>query len=99
MIGTTWSTALDHSTFLPNATLDFVAFAFAPVNQTTPYGTLLGAPIAAGYGVVAGQPFTLTVPNASTLLGATFHLQAGAGDPAQSAFQLTNALDVTIGTY
>lgn len=99
VIGTSWGPVVDHSTFLPNATLDFLAFGFHAASTASPYGAVLCSPLVDGFGLAAGQPFVFPIPNDTSFLGATLCLQAGSGDPAQGVFQLTNALDVTIGTY
>ena len=99
VIGTTWEVVVDHTSFVPNATLDFLALSFQPGNTVTPHGTLLCDPIVDGYGQPAGQPFAFSVPNAQSFVGLSFSLQVGSGDPGQGLFLLTNALDVSIGIY
>ena len=99
-IGTMFTASVDHSAFVPAATLDFVALSLSPANISTPYGLLLcSSTNLRGFGVVAGQPFVFPIPNTLDLVGLAFCLQAGSGDVAQGLFLLTNALDVSVGTY
>ncbi|MCA8949683.1 MAG: hypothetical protein KDE27_09285 [Planctomycetes bacterium] len=98
-IGTTWGPVIDHSTFLPNATLDFLGFGFTPASVATPYGVLLCSPVVDSYALAAGQPFLFPIPNDPGLVGTALCLQAGSTDPASGVFLLTNALDVWVGTF
>ncbi len=99
VIGTTWQIAVDHQGFLPNADLDAVGYSSSATNVATPFGTLLCGPVAGLVSGPPGQPFSVPVPNDPNLIGQPFCFQAVSADVAQGVALLTNALDVTVGTF
>jgi len=69
----------------------------APFNVGTPYGTLLLDVTQNVFieVVPAGTPFNLRIPDAHSFIGIPAHAQAVSLSP----FELTNALDLVLGTY
>lgn len=102
VIGTTWDPRIDHATFLPTAVVDVLFVAVLPDELALgpPYGTLLCdiflvPPLLFGAG--AGAPFTLPIPLNCNLVGKSFCAQGLSLDGVTA--ELTNALDVTVGTF
>ena len=99
VLGKTWDPYVDHSSFLPTATVDVLGLSAAQVNvPLPPHGTLLCDPAALVVDlqvVAAGTPFALPIPNDTSLLGLTLCAQAGSIHAL--GMQLTNALDITLG--
>ena len=93
------SSVIDHTTFQPGAILDFVAVSSTPTNIPSGFGTILCgvSPFLVVTGS-AGTPFALPVPNDCIFVGLTLCAQGGSID-AVLTFELTNALDITIGTF
>ncbi|MEO0652063.1 MAG: hypothetical protein AAFZ65_15425, partial [Planctomycetota bacterium] len=101
VVGATWDPRIDHTTFVPNALLDVLAFSLTPLDLPIPgLGTVLCLPpsVVAPVEAVPGQPFAVPIPTKCTLVGASLCSQALSIDPF-GAIQLTNALDITIGTF
>jgi hypothetical protein len=85
--------------FQPRAVLDFLALSGVASNLPTPIGTILCGPSPAiVLFAVPGAPFAVAVPDDCALIG-TFVCAQGASLNLGLAFQLTNALDLTIGSY
>ncbi len=99
VIGTTWNLAVDHQTFVPGATLDLVGLSVFTANVPTPFGTLLCNPMVVCVAGSAGQALSIPVPNSLGLVGQSCCLQAMSLDAVAGAVQLTNALDVTVGSF
>lgn len=96
LIGATWDPIIDHSTFFPGAVIDFVALSFTSVNVPSPFGTALCNPDVLFAGV-PGNSFQLPIPANCMLGGVTFCIQGGATDGV--SIQVTNALDVVVGSF
>lgn len=100
-IGQTWNPVVDHTTFLPGATVDtFVICGTAQIIDVPvpPYGTLLcNSPWIVTVNKPAGQPFDFKIPFDCNFVGASFSAQAVSSDGI--TFALTNAIDFTIGTF
>lgn len=101
VLGATWDPMVDHTAFLPGAVLDFIAVTTLPANVfLPPWGTLLcdlttGAPLL--FLATPGSPFALPIPNHCGLLGASLCSQAASSTGL--SVQLTNALDLTLGSF
>ncbi|MEM7305463.1 MAG: FG-GAP-like repeat-containing protein [Planctomycetota bacterium] len=98
----TWDPVVDHTSFLPTATIDTLAVALAPLNfPFPPNGTILCDYFTFGGTLLLssppGVPFTVPIPNQCNLVGATLCAQALSIDGAVTRY--TNALDITIGTH
>lgn len=101
IVGKTWDPRIDHTTFLPAAQLDFVLVSDQTSNTSIPpYGTLLCTlpTIIEAPTSPAGVPFALPVPSNCNLIGLTLCTQGLSVDGGGGA-RLTNALDITIGTF
>lgn len=101
VLGATWDPVIDHTTFLPGATLDLLGITVNPLNvPLPPFGTLLCDPtvIAAIPTSPAGVPFAIPVPYDCALAGASLCTQ-GASLNAAGNLLLTNALDLVLGTF
>ncbi|MEM7311257.1 MAG: hypothetical protein AAF682_31615 [Planctomycetota bacterium] len=98
--GSVWDPVIDHTSFLPAATLDVLAVALQPANVGLgAVGTLLCDPattVLVDPGV-PGLPFAVPIPDDCGLVGATLCSQ-GASVDAAGAIRLTNALDLTLGS-
>ena len=66
------------------------------LNIPTPEGTLLTVPDLVLTGV-PGVPFAIPIPDRCELIGLSFTVQGVEVALAPAGFQLTNALDVTVG--
>lgn len=101
ILGQTWDPFVDHTTFSPSAVIDGLALTVAPLNLALPpFGTLLvlppvGIPLQTG---PASAPFALPLPPKCSLAGAALYTQAFSIDSAGDLL-LTNALDITLGTF
>ncbi|MEM7311298.1 MAG: hypothetical protein AAF682_31820 [Planctomycetota bacterium] len=95
-VGTTWSASIDHAGgFAPGAVLDLFALGSA-TNVPTPFGTLLVTPIL----FVQAPPtdgVDLPIPLDCSLVGGAVSVQGASAD-ASGAFQVTNALDLVLGS-
>ena len=101
LLGAAWDPVIDHSAFQPAAVLDLLGVSAAPLELSTPFGTLLCDPAAPGFVAAAaapGVPFALAVPADCGFVGASLCAQ-GASLDAAGALALTNALDVTLGSF
>jgi hypothetical protein len=104
IIGEVWDPVIDHTSFAPGAILDFVAVdTVAALNYSTPMGTLLITPPPPQriYTQLAGgQTFEIPVPDDCSFVGVQVYAQGGAYTPAPGpGIELTNALDLVLGTY
>ena len=97
----TWDPVIDHSAFFPTAVFDTLGLGLAPLNLPfPPYGTILCdffsfSPLL--FTVPAGTPFAIPFPNQCNLVGITLCSQGLSTDGFSVA--LTNALDLTVGTF
>ncbi len=101
VIGSTWDPTIEHITFMPGATFDFLAITANPTNlDLGPFGTLLCDPaiIFSILSVVAGVPFAVAIPSSCAFVGASICTQGASLDPLGTIL-LTNALDITLGTF
>ena len=95
LVGHVWDPVIDHSTFMPTATLDYLAIAPASANVPSSLGTLLCGPTSTVLITSPGQPFEVQIPIDCVNVGLSLCAQGaslGAG-----GMQLTNALDIVIG--
>ncbi len=99
VLGATWDPVIDHTTFQPGAILDFVAVSSTPTNIASGFGTILCgvSPFLVVTGTT-GAPFALSIPFDCTNLGLMLCAQGGSIDAALF-IALTNALDITLGTF
>lgn len=101
VVGGTWDPVIDHTTFFPGALVDIVGIALGPASvPLPPYGTVLCdffsfPPYT--FQAVPGLPFVIDIPLECNLIGASFCTQGLSSDGLTN--QLTNALDITIGTF
>lgn len=101
VIGQVWDPYIDHSAFVPTAVLDAFGVTFAPINiALPPFGTLLCLPptVTSLYTSVPGLPFHAPIPADCVLVGASLCTQAFSIDGASNLL-LTNALDITLGSF
>ena len=99
ILGATWDPVVDHTTFMPAAQVDFAGLSLTATNVLFPFGTLLCAPPIFGIQqVTPSTPFTFPIPSDCSLAGMALCCGAGSLE-AGPHIQLTNALDITIGTY
>lgn len=96
VIGATWDPFIDHTTFLPGALADVLAIGSGPLNVGTPFGTLLCS-ISLTLSGPASARFPIPVPDNCSLVGATLCAQGASTNGVVIA--LTNALDITIGSF
>ncbi|MEM7310152.1 MAG: hypothetical protein AAF682_25980 [Planctomycetota bacterium] len=99
VLGSVWDPSIDHTTFAPDALLDFLGVSPQTDNAPTPFGTVLcGLPSAElTFTSPAGEPFGVPIPVDCNLSGLVLCAQGGAlGEGGE--LSLTNALDVTLGT-
>jgi hypothetical protein len=101
VIGQVWDPVIDHTTFLPNAVLDFFAASVAPIDLPLPgLGTLLCLPpIEVGpFSTAPGTPFAAPIPESCAFVGAAICTQGFSVSPIGQV-RLTNALDIVVGTF
>lgn len=100
VIGATWDPAIDHATFFPASVADLLSVNVLPTNLFIGFGTLLCDLTSPGPIVSAtpGNPFAIPIPGDCTIVGFSFCAQAASFDVA-GGFGLTNALDITLGTF
>lgn len=93
--GTVFDPRIDHTTFLPDATLDLLGVGFGPANAPIGAGTLLldagGAFFLTG---PPGAPFLLPIPTDNSLVGFPFVIQGASIAPGETL--ATNAIDVVV---
>ncbi len=98
-LGAVWDPVVDHTTFEPSATVDFLLLSLSSINVPAgAKGTLLcDVPfLLVLQNNAPGTPFPLAIPVVSELLGFPFCVQA-ASSSAPGQFRLTNALDCVFG--
>ncbi len=96
VIGRTWDPVIDHSTFMPDASLDVLVITPDAVNLPIGFGTLLCDGPSLTVASQPGTPFPVPVPNQPILIGISLCSQAVSLNA--SSLRLTNALDFTLGT-
>jgi len=99
VIGQVWDPGIDHTTFVPDAVLDLYALYLFPANVPfPPAGTVLGSSLAFSQVRLPSASLQLPLPNDCSLVDLRLSVQALSFDRGLD-FYLTNALDVTIGTF
>lgn len=100
VIGLIWDPVIDHTTFVPDATLDVCLVSFASENLPLPgAGTLLCSLFAAPIGFAAptpGTPFSIPFPTGCSLVGLSIYTQGVSLHPLGYSF--ANAIDITVGS-
>ncbi len=101
IVGATWDPLIDHTSFLPGAVTDFIMANPDGVQANVPssIGTILcNIPDVSLIFVntTPGTPFSIPVPSKCDLVGLTVCSQGGSLSATET--QLTNALDLTIGS-
>ncbi len=99
LAGAIWDPVVDHTSFEPAASVDFLIVSLAPTEVPLgAKGTLLCSlpSLALLPNFAPGTPFLLPVPNDGSILGIPFCAQ-GASSGGGASFKLTNALDCVIG--
>ncbi len=105
VIGQTWDPVIDHTTFAPNALIDFLLLALGPANTQVPgistIGILLCAPATAVSltSFVPGTPFAFAIPNDPSFLGVQITTQGGSLAMGMPRVFFANALDLVIGNF
>lgn len=92
-----WDPWVDHTTFHPTASVDMLAVSSAPFEYASIWGTLL---IDVTRNLVievspAGTPFSVRIPDTYSYVGLQVYAQAVSLPP----YEMTNALDLVLGTY
>lgn len=99
IVGTTWMPGIDHTSFATSALVDFLHISETPIEVPLSFGTLLcSLPSLELFSTTPGTLFNVPVPNLCDLAGLTICAQALSLSPGPT-FELTNALDATIGTF
>jgi len=99
IIGIVWDPVVDHTTFVPNAILDVFAVSAIPANiPTPPSGTTLCSTPFLYFFKSPGAPLDFQMPYDCALVGVRLCVSAASFDPASNYF-LTNALDISIGSF
>ncbi|HED67024.1 MAG TPA: hypothetical protein ENJ09_15890 [Planctomycetes bacterium] len=101
VIGQDFRSAVDHSSFAPSGTMDILLATLGlPVNLPGPHGTVL-VDLTAPYRLLfapAGGVFSVHIPDDCSLIGLVLRAQVASITPG-SRYLLTNALDITIGSF
>lgn len=96
-IGTTWKPFVDHTSFAPTATLDFVILGTGgPANIPGLQGTLLCNTPYTTFTALPGVPVEIAIPFNPALIGVTRCSQGGSLVPGVGTVY-ANALDLVIG--
>ena len=98
IIGRLWDPEIDHTSFAPDASLDLL-FVGPPTNTPTPFGTLLCKDLEVATFAPAGAPLQVLIPDDLRLLGFPMTFQGASFGLAHGEYELTNALDVLVGSY
>ena len=100
-VGNLWAPYVDHTSFVTDATLDVMVISAGTANFWIGFqGTVL-VDLAKNlwtYSAFPGAHWSITVPINPALVGLIVRTQAGSLS-LQGYFKLTNALDLTIGSY
>ncbi len=97
VIGASWDPVIDHTSFFPGATVDFVNVSPTAVNVPLAIGTLLCTLGGDLFFALPSTPFAIPIPDSCGLIGRTICAQGGSY--AGGILQLTNALDAVIGSF
>lgn len=101
VIGGVWDPSVDHTSFEPAALGDFMLLSAAPIEVDLGLkGTLLcNVPFPAVLFDIPPSPtFLVPIPDDCSLVGLSLCAQVGSSSDGND-YRLTNALDITIGTY
>ena len=102
VLGQLWDPVVEHTVFFPSALLDIYTVYLGSTNQASLFGTVLGATPIKTFFRQPSNPLVINIPDDCTLVGVAIFLQAASwdGNPFDAnSFRLTNALDVTLGTF
>lgn len=99
VLGSAWAPQVDHTSFVPDAILDFLLVSEVATNvEVPPFGTLLcgvNQPIWQ-QALAPGAPISVPVPDDCSFVGLDLCSQVLSVDP-YGVGQLTNAIDLVIG--
>lgn len=98
VVGQVWAPEVFHAVFQPSATLDLAFVTTGATNLPTPMGTVLcdlGSDTFI-FPNAPGQAFSIPIPDDCTLAGVPLYTQVAS--VAGANVQLTNGLDIVIGT-
>jgi hypothetical protein len=99
VVGGIWNPSIDHTSFVPTAFADFIAFGTQVTDIPVPgLGSILigVAPFTVVPNVAPGTPFTIPIPNQVENVGVTLRTQGGSVQ-ITGAISLANAIDIEIG--
>lgn len=99
VVGQVWAPQVFHGVFQPGATLDLAFVTTAATNVASPMGTILcdlGSTTFL-FSTAPGQAFSIPIPALCSIAGAPLYAQVAS--IAGGDIQLTNGLDVVIGTF
>ena len=101
VIGQTWDPIIDHSTFVPGATMDFMLLSGRPADSALSgiaTGNLLcSLPAFRVLQSAPGTAFSVPIPNTASLVGVNVCTQGLSVDGGMPAVHFANALDIVIG--
>ena len=99
VVGAVWDPVIDHTSFYPGATADWLVVSPQPsVNVPIAGGTLLCPLVGAKLSTTTpGTAFQLSIPPDCSLIGRTGCAQGASLGP--SGLQLTNGFDLVLGSY
>ncbi|WP_145063546.1 hypothetical protein [Engelhardtia mirabilis] len=99
VIGSIWDPVIDHTSFLPGATIDFLAVGAVASDFPSPLGTVLvGISPLSVVTSSPGTPLAVPIPVNWDIVGVTLPTQGGSIGSGLEIV-LANALDITIGTF
>ena len=99
IIGSTWDPVIDHTTFVPTATIDAIVVSALATNLPSPLGTILcDLTVSIFFPSGAGVPFAVPIPVNCSFVAVPLCTQ-GVSLSALGNISLTNALDIKIGTF
>jgi len=99
-LGEVWTPRVDHTSFLPGASLDFALVSdAAPMNLPLAIGTVVCPPPPVGtlFTALPGKRFAIPVPSDCALLGRVVVTQGGSIEEGVS--QLANGIDLAVGNH
>lgn len=99
VVGEIWDPFIDHGTFVPDSTLDIYLFSEFPANVPSgPMGTVLGTPAFHWEFRLPPDTLHITIPSTCALVERRITVWAGSLDTGGD-WHLTNALDISIGSF
>ncbi len=96
VIGATWDPVIDHTSFFPGAIVDVLNISPNAVNVPLAFGTLLCSLGGDIFFALPSTPFSIAIPDQCGLVGRSLCAQGGAY--ASGQLQLTNAIDLVLGS-